>query len=67
MKDLKGTKTEANLWVAFAGESQARNRYNISSGVAKKGGLYVVSSVFSSMISSIDYNFRKDFSIHNSK
>ena len=27
MKDLKGTKTEQNLWAAFAGESQARNKY----------------------------------------
>ena len=27
MKDLKGTKTEANLWEAFAGESKARNKY----------------------------------------
>ena len=27
MKDLKGTKTEANLMAAFAGESQARNKY----------------------------------------
>ena len=26
-KSLKGTKTEANLWAAFAGESQARNKY----------------------------------------
>ena len=28
MKDLKGTKTEANLQIAFAGESQARNKYS---------------------------------------
>ena len=27
MKELKGTKTEKNLWEAFAGESQARNKY----------------------------------------
>ena len=27
MKDLKGTKTEQNLWEAFAGESKARNKY----------------------------------------
>ena len=29
MADLKGTKTEKNLWTAFAGESQARNKYKL--------------------------------------
>ena len=29
MKELKGTKTEKNLWEAFAGESQARNKYTL--------------------------------------
>lgn len=31
MKELKGTKTEQNLWEAFAGESQARNKYTLNS------------------------------------
>ena len=35
-KDLKGTKTEKNLWAAFAGESQARNKYTYYASKAKK-------------------------------
>ena len=38
MKDLKGTKTEANLWEAFAGESKARNKYTYYASKAKKDG-----------------------------
>ena len=38
MKDLKGTKTEANLMTAFAGESQARNKYTYYASKAKKDG-----------------------------
>ena len=34
--NLKGTKTEQNLMEAFAGESQARNRYTFAAGLAKK-------------------------------
>ena len=37
-KSLKGTKTEKNLWEAFAGESQARNKYTYFASVAKKAG-----------------------------
>ena len=36
--ELKGTKTEKNLWEAFAGESQARNKYTFFASVAKKEG-----------------------------
>ena len=36
MKELKGTKTEANLMTAFAGESQARNKYTYYASKAKK-------------------------------
>ena len=36
MKDLKGTKTEANLWEAFAGESKARNKYTYSLQVTNR-------------------------------
>ena len=46
MKDLKGTKTEKNLWEAFAGESQARNKYTYFASKAKKDG-YVQISRFS--------------------
>jgi len=42
----RGSKTYENLMRAFAGESQARNRYNIATSVAKKEGYYVVASVF---------------------
>ena len=38
MKSIKGTKTEQNLLTAFAGESQARNRYTYFASVAKKEG-----------------------------
>lgn len=38
MKDLKGTKTEKNLQEAFAGESQARNKYTYYASQAKKDG-----------------------------
>jgi len=38
MKGLKGTKTEQNLMSAFAGESQARNKYTYYASAAKKEG-----------------------------
>ncbi len=41
--DLKGTKTEKNLWDAFAGESQARNKYTYFAKVAKKEGYEQIS------------------------
>ena len=46
MASLKGTKTEQNLLKAFAGESQARNRYTYFAGVAKKEGYEQISSIF---------------------
>lgn len=45
-ESLKGTQTEVNLLVAFAGESQARNRYSYYSGAAKKEGLIQISAIF---------------------
>ena len=36
--ELKGSKTEQNLWTAFAGESQARNKYDYFASRAKKDG-----------------------------
>lgn len=44
--NLKGTKTEANLWTAFAGESQARNKYTYWAGQAKKEGLEQMAAIF---------------------
>ncbi len=46
MKDLKGTKTEQNLKTAFAGESQARNKYTYYASQAKKEGYEQIASVF---------------------
>jgi len=46
MADLKGSKTEKNLMAAFAGESQARNRYNYFASKAKKDGFIQIQAVF---------------------
>ena len=46
MKELKGTRTEKNLLIAFAGESQARNRYTYFSGIARKEGLVQIAAIF---------------------
>ncbi|MBP1628055.1 MAG: rubrerythrin, partial [Holophagaceae bacterium] len=46
MASLKGTRTEENLLKAFAGESQARNRYTFYASVAKKEGLEQISALF---------------------
>lgn len=43
---LKGTKTEKNLWEAFAGESQARNKYTYFASVAKKAGYEQIADLF---------------------
>ena len=44
--DLKGTKTEKNLMAAFAGESQARNKYTYFASVAKKEGYEQIAEIF---------------------
>lgn len=46
MKTLKGTQTAVNLMKAFAGESQARNRYTFFASIAKKEGYVQISKVF---------------------
>ena len=46
MADLKGTKTEKNLAAAFAGESQARNKYTYFASVAKKEGYEQIAALF---------------------
>jgi len=45
-KSVKGTRTEKNLLIAFAGESQARNRYDYFASAAKKEGLVQISAIF---------------------
>ena len=44
--ELKGSKTEANLWTAFAGESQARNKYTYFASQAKKEGYEQIAAIF---------------------
>ena len=47
MKNIyAGTKTEKNLWEAFAGESQARNKYTYFASVAKKAGYEQIAALF---------------------
>ncbi|MDA3971691.1 MAG: rubrerythrin family protein [Desulfobulbaceae bacterium] len=46
-QSIKGTQTEKNLLISFAGESQARNRYTYFAGKAKKEGLEQISAIFS--------------------
>jgi rubrerythrin len=46
MPSIKGTKTEKNLLAAFAGESQARNRYTYAAKAAKKEGYEQIAAIF---------------------
>lgn len=46
LKNLKGTKTEANLMAAFAGESEARNKYTYFASKAKKEGYNQIADLF---------------------
>jgi len=46
MNNIKGTQTEKNLLTAFAGESQARNRYTYFASKAKKDGYVQISKIF---------------------
>ena len=46
MSDLKGSQTEKNILTAFAGESQARNRYNYFASKAKKDGFVQMQAIF---------------------
>ncbi len=46
MSELKGTKTEANLMTAYAGESEARNKYTFYASKAKKDGYVQISNIF---------------------
>ena len=46
MKSIKGTQTEKNLLISFAGEGQARNRYTFWASQAKKDGFVQISNIF---------------------
>ena len=45
MANYKGTETEKNLWAAFAGESQARNKYTYYASQAKKDGYQQIAAI----------------------
>ena len=44
--EIKGSRTEKNLWEAFAGESMARNKYTYFASVAKKEGYEQIAAIF---------------------
>ena len=44
--DLRGSRTEKNLWAAFAGESQARNKYTYFASVARREGYEQIAAIF---------------------
>ena len=46
MENIKGTKTEANLQAAFAGESEARNKYSYFASKARKEGYNQIADIF---------------------
>ena len=50
MADLKGTKTEANLKAALAGESEARNKYTWFASRARKDGYVQIANIFEEKI-----------------
>ena len=56
--ELKGTKTEKNLMTAFAGESEARNKYTYYASKAKKDGYEQIAKIFEETAN----NVFKDFS-----
>ncbi|MBC2856679.1 rubrerythrin family protein [Cetobacterium sp. 2A] len=62
MKSIKGTKTEKNLLAAFAGESQARNRYTMFSKVAKEEGYDQISALFLETAQNEYYHAKRFFS-----
>jgi len=61
MKSVKGTKTEKNLMGAFAGESQARNRYTYWASQAKKEGFEQVSWIFLDTAENEKEHAKKEF------
>ena len=59
--ELKGSQTEKNLWAAFAGESQARNKYTYYSSKAKKDGFVQISKIFESTSENGKKNAKRRF------
>ena len=62
MKSIKGTLTEQNLLKAFAGESQARNRYTFFASVARKEGYEQIAAVFTETAEQEKEHAKKMFS-----
>ena len=62
MKTLKGTQTEKNLLISFAGESQARNRYTFFAKTAKKEGFEQIAAIFLETAEQEKYHAKKFFS-----
>ncbi len=63
MSNLKGTKTEQNLLGAFAGESQARNRYTYFASQAKKDGFEQIAAVFEETANQEKEHAKRFFSV----
>lgn len=62
MAEFKGTKTETNLLKAFAGESQARNRYTFFAEAARKEGLEQIAAIFEETASQEKEHAKRFFS-----
>ena len=68
-KDFRNSETKDNLMRAFAGESQARNRYTFAASQARKDGLHVIEAVFTFTANQekeheeIFYNHLKEISV----
>lgn len=65
MADLKGSKTEKNLLSAFAGESQARNKYTYFAKVAKKEGYVQIAKIFEETAENEKEHAKKEFKYLN--
>ena len=65
MPDVKGTNTEQNLLAAFAGESQARNRYTYFASQAKKDGYEQIASIFEETANQEKEHAKRFFSMLN--
>ena len=59
--ELKGSKTEQNLLAAFAGESQARNKYTYFAAVAKTEGLEQIAEIFLETASNEKEHAKREF------
>ena len=56
MANYKGTETEKNLWAAFAGESQARNKYTYYASQAKKDGYQQIAAILEETAANEEYH-----------